>query len=81
MYINCVEIEFDPRIDDNPPLDATFMAGMTTSGRGRPKLDTPKVEVKIRLGARTVEYLRGSGSGWQTHVNALLGKLVADGQI
>lgn len=74
--------KFDAKIhDDNPSLDAAFMAGMKPSRRGRPKLDTPKVEVKIRLDAKTVEYLRGSGPGWQTRVNALLGKLVAKGQI
>ena len=56
--------KFDPeRHDDNPPLDAAFMAGMTPSGRGRSKLDGSKVEVKIRLDATTVEDLRGSGSG------------------
>jgi uncharacterized protein (DUF4415 family) len=74
--------KFDPEIhDDNPPMDAAFMAGMKPSRRGRPKLDAPKVEVKIRLDARTVEHLRESGPGWQTRVNALLGKLVASGQI
>jgi uncharacterized protein (DUF4415 family) len=74
--------KFDPRLhDDNPPLDATFMAGMKPSRRGRPKLDAPKVEVKIRLDAKIVEHLRGSGPGWQTRVNALLGKLVGSGQI
>lgn len=74
--------KFDPKTDeDNPPLDAAFMAGMKPSRRGRPKLVSPKVEVKIRLDARTVEHLRGSGPGWQTRVNALLGKLVADGRI
>lgn len=74
--------KFDPDLDDdNPPLDATFMAGMKPSRRGRPKLETPKVEVKIRLDAATVEYLRGSGPGWQTRVNALLGRLVEAGQI
>lgn len=74
--------KFDPRIhEDNPPLDAAFMAGMTPSRRGRPKSDTPKVEVKIRLDADTVAHLRGSGPGWQTRVNAVLGQLVADGQI
>ncbi len=73
---------FDPEVhDDNLPLDAAFMAGMTPSRRGRPKLATPKVEVKIRLDAATVEHLRGSGPGWQTRVNALLGRLVAAGQI
>jgi uncharacterized protein (DUF4415 family) len=73
---------FDPDIDDdNPSLDTAFMAGMTPSRRGRPKLETPKVEVKIRLDAATVEHLRGSGPGWQTRVNVLLGRLVAAGQI
>ncbi len=56
------------------------MSGMTPSRRGRPKLDAPKVEVKIRLDATTVEHLRNSGPGWQTRVNALLGKLVATGE-
>jgi uncharacterized protein (DUF4415 family) len=74
--------KFDPKIhDDNPPMDAAFMAGMKPSRRGRPKLDAPKIEVKIRLDAKTVEHLRGSGPGWQTRVNALLEKLVASGQI
>ena len=74
--------KFDPKIhDENPPLDAAFMAGMKPSRRGRPKLESPKVEVKIRLDADTVQHLRGSGPGWQTRVNALLGKLVAQGQI
>lgn len=74
--------KFDPTInDDNPPLDATFLAGMTPSRRGRPRMDAPKVEVKIRLDASTVEHLRDSGPGWQTRVNAALGQLVASGQI
>jgi uncharacterized protein (DUF4415 family) len=74
--------KFDPAIhDDNPLLDAAFLAGMKPSRRGRPKLEAPKIEVKIRLDAATVEHLRGSGPGWQTRVNALLGRLVADGQI
>ena len=74
--------KFDPAIrDDNPPLDAAFLAGMKPSRRGRPKLETPKVEVKIRLDAKTVEHLRSSGPGWQTRVNAVLGRLVSDGQI
>lgn len=74
--------KFDPEIhDDNPPMDAAFMAGMKPSRRGRPKSEAPKVEVKIRLDAATVEHLRHSGPGWQTRVNALLCQLVATGQI
>jgi len=67
--------------DDNPPLDAAFMSGMTPSRRGRPRMEAPKVEIKIRLDAATVEHLRDSGPGWQTRVNALLGRMVAAGQI
>lgn len=74
--------KFDPKTgDDNPALDAAFMAEMKPSRRGRPKSEAPKVEVKIRLDADTVEHLRGSGPGWQTRVNALLGQLVANGRI
>ena len=74
--------KFDPELhDENPPLDAAFMAGMNPSRRGRPKSEAPKVEVKIRLDAATVKHLRDSGPGWQTRVNALLGRLVAAGQI
>ena len=81
-----MEIEFAPAKnrelhDDNPPMDATFMAGMPPSRRGRPKSEAPKVEVKIRLDAKTVEHLRGSGPGWQTRVNALLSQLVEAGRI
>lgn len=73
---------FDPDThNNNPPLDASFMAGMTLSRRGRPRSETPKIEIKIRLDATTVEHLRSSGPGWQTRVNALLGQLVATGRI
>ena len=74
--------KFDPDIhEENAPLGAAFLAGMKPSRRGRPKLEAPKIEVKIRLDAHTVEHLRGSGPGWQTRVNALLGQFVANGQI
>ena len=74
--------KFNSKIhEDNPLLDGAFLAGMKPSRRGRPKLDAPKVEVKIRLVSKTVEHLRNSGPGWQTRVNAVLGELVTNGQI
>jgi uncharacterized protein (DUF4415 family) len=74
--------KFDAKLhDDNPPMDEAFMTGMKPSRRGRPKLASPKVEVKIRLDAATVNHLRSMGPGWQTRVNAALGQLVADGRI
>lgn len=54
--------KFDPVVhDDNPPMDAAFIARMKPSKRGRPKLGAPKVEVKIRLDAMVVKHRRGSG--------------------
>lgn len=74
--------KFDPAThDDNPPMTEAFMAGMKPSRRGRPKSEAPKVEVKIRLDAGTVEHLRESGPGWQTRVNAILATLVAEGRL
>ncbi len=55
------------------------MAGTAPARRGRPRAEWPTVEVKIRLDTKTVKYLRGSGPGWQTRVNARLGKLVVTG--
>jgi uncharacterized protein (DUF4415 family) len=71
----------DAEHDDNPPMDEAFMAGMTPSRRGRPRSEAPKVEVKIRLDAATVAHLRASGPGWQTRVNAVLGRLVSANEI
>ena len=47
--------KFDPQTDDDSPLmDAAFLSGMKPSRRGRPKMETPKVEVKIRLDAKSL---------------------------
>lgn len=40
--------------------------------RGRPKLDTPKQQVTLRLDADLLKELRASGKGWQSRVNDIL---------
>ena len=40
--------------------------------RGRPKLESPKERVTMRLDADLLRKLRGEGEGWQTRANALL---------
>ena len=60
-------------------MGEAFMARVRRPGR--PKSDSPKVEVKIRLDARVVEHLRDTGKGWQTRVNAELAKAVDDGRL
>jgi uncharacterized protein (DUF4415 family) len=45
-----------------------------TRGRGRPKSETPKVVVNLRLDADVVDRFRAGGAGWQTRINAALRK-------
>ncbi len=40
--------------------------------RGRPKSDTTKVAVKLRLDPDLLTVLRATGRGWQTRVNRIL---------
>lgn len=74
--------------DDAPELtEAFFQAadpydGVTLKPRGRPKAETTKEAVKLRLDADVLAALRASGDGWQTRINdalraslALAGKL------
>ena len=74
--------------DDAPELTEAFFQiadrydGATLKPRGRPKAETTKEAVKLRLDADVLAALRASGDGWQTRINdalraslALAGKL------
>lgn len=37
--------------------------------RGRPKADTPKRQVTLRLDADVLDYFRATGKGWQSRIN------------
>ena len=43
-------------------------------GRGRPRLETPKKLVSLRLDRDVIERFRAGGSGWQSRINAVLRK-------
>jgi len=40
--------------------------------RGRPKTDSPKRAVNLRLSQRVLASFRAGGPGWQTRINAAL---------
>jgi uncharacterized protein (DUF4415 family) len=42
--------------------------------RGRPKLESPKEAIKLRLDAEILDAYRNTGTGWQTRINADLRK-------
>jgi uncharacterized protein (DUF4415 family) len=41
-------------------------------GRGRPKVDSPKQQVTMRLDADLIATMRASGPGWQVRANEAL---------
>ncbi len=68
--------------DDAPPLgDAFFDAAEIRQGsrlvrRGRPRLDSPKLQVTLRLDRDLVDHFKSAGPGWQTRLNDSLRELV-----
>lgn len=45
---------------------------------GRPKSDSPKIPVSIRLDADIVDAFKASGNGWQTRINDALKEWLKD---
>jgi uncharacterized protein (DUF4415 family) len=62
---------------DARELSREEIAGMKPwRARGRPRLETPKQPVSVRLDPDVVEFFRGTGPGWQTRLNAVLARYV-----
>ena len=79
--------ESDP---DNPPLTEKFWKRARPAHekhpdwvrkslerrRGRPKLESPKQQVTLRLDADVLDHFKAGGSGWQTEINGVLREAV-----
>ena len=65
-----------PKINDEivsvPTVKTAF-----TQRLGRPKSDSPKKAISIRLSPEVVEYFQATGIGWQTRVDEALQEYVA----
>ncbi len=67
---------------DTVEITAFDMARMQPLRRpGRPKAESPKVPVTIRVDADVLEAIKASGAGWQTRVNELLRDAVRRGKL
>jgi uncharacterized protein (DUF4415 family) len=49
--------------------------------RGRPRSETPKARMNMRIDAHVYDALRNSGRGWQTRVHGVLAEAVAAGRL
>lgn len=52
--------------------------GTLTRPRGRPKKPDAKVHIHIRLSPQVLGYFRATGPGWQTRIDEVLRKWVAE---
>ena len=76
--IDTKPIWVDP--DDAPELDDAWFqnANQNENGaparRGRPKLDSPKRQLNLRIDADVVDKFKSDGPGWQSRINEALRK-------
>ena len=67
---------------DTMEINAEMAARMQPLRRpGRPKAESPKVPVTMRVDADVLEAIKASGTGWQTRVNDLLRDAVRRGKL
>ncbi len=52
----------------------------TAARRGRPKLETPKTAISIRLDKEIVDHFKATGKGWQSRINEALKQAVTGRQ-
>jgi uncharacterized protein (DUF4415 family) len=62
--------------DDAPELTDTQLAAATVSlgirSRGRPKSETRKEAISLRVDADVLDAFKSTGEGWQTRMNGIL---------
>ncbi|MCH9650954.1 MAG: BrnA antitoxin family protein [Deltaproteobacteria bacterium] len=65
---------------DAQPLTVDQLEGMVPlqAVRGRPKSKNKKVLVSIRYSPEVLAYFKSTGAGWQTRMDGVLQKYVAD---
>ena len=88
--------KFDPAIhDENPDWTAEDFARAKPASEllppellaqfrnavGRPRIESPKVPVKLRLDGDVLEALRATGPGWQTRINDMLKSKISRGKV
>ena len=67
----------DPETDLYDPNDPGQVAAFFASAKvvrkpGRPKAETVKVPIAIRLSPEVVEYFKATGAGWQSRIDSAL---------
>ena len=67
--------------DDNPYSSEEWRAKAERPNRGRPKKETVKQDIHIRLNPSTLTKLKALGRGWQTKLSAKVDEWVKQGTL
>ena len=66
--------ELKPELDDDWFAEADAFVGTALIRRGRPKAESPKQPVSLRLDRDVIDWFKRKGDGWQTRINNELRK-------
>ena len=66
--------EIKPELDDDWFAEADAFVGTALVRRGRPKAESPKQPVSLRLDRDVIDWFKRKGEGWQTRINDELRK-------
>ncbi len=66
--------EIKPELDDDWFAEADAFVGTALVRRGRPKAESPKQPVSLRLDREVIDWFKRKGEGWQTRINDELRK-------
>jgi uncharacterized protein (DUF4415 family) len=71
-----------PKLTDELLADAEVFEGdkFVRRARGRPKSDTAKEQISVRLDPDVLAKLREAGPGWQSQINVLLRQALGIGE-
>lgn len=73
--------ETDPYDPNEPAAVQAYWRDARISGPGRPRVAIKRPTLNMRVDADVLAYLRATGKGWQTRVNALLRDAVTQGRL
>ncbi len=66
--------EIKPELGEDWFAEADTYVGKKLVRRGRPKAESPKQPVSLRLDREVIDWFKQQGPGWQSRINAVLRK-------
>ena len=72
LEADILELDNAPELTDDWFREADTFDGPKILRRGRPKSESPKQAVSIRLSPEVLDFFKAGGKGWQSRIDAVL---------